>query len=93
MSNWMDRPLPEIAAALRDGTLNARELTEEAIARHEKWDVQLGAYKTWNADYARQQAEAADAAFIAGQDRGPAQGIPFSVSNWGHSGQLSRVNA
>ena len=31
MSNWMDRPLPEIAAALRDGTLNARDLTEEAI--------------------------------------------------------------
>ena len=81
MSNWMDRHLPEIAAALRDGTLNARDLTEEAIARHEKWDAQLGAYKTWNTDYARQQAEAADAAFIAGHDHGPAQGIPFSVKD------------
>ena len=65
------------AAALRDGTLNARDLIEEAIARHEKWDAQLGAYKTWNADYAREQAKAADAAFIAGQDHGPAQDSIF----------------
>ena len=76
----MDRPLPEIAAALRDGTLNARDLTEEAIARHEKWDAQLELVKR-NADYAREQAKAADAAFIAGQDHGPAQGIPFSVKD------------
>ena len=81
MSNWMEQPLPRIAAALRDGTLNARDLTEEAIARHEKWDAKLGAYKTWDAEYAREQADAAATAFRAGHDLGPAQGIPFSVKD------------
>lgn len=81
MADWMDRPLPEIAAALRSGSLNALDLTEEVIARHEKWDSKLGAYKTWDADYARIQAKEAAAAFKAGKDHGPAQGIPFSVKD------------
>ena len=81
MSDWMNRPLPETAAALRDGKLNARDLTEEAIARHKKWDADLGAYKSWNTDYAREQADNAAQAFSTGQDNGPAQGIPFSVKD------------
>ena len=68
MPEWIDRPLPEIAQALRKGTLTARDLTDEAIARHGKWDLQLGAYKTWDAEYARRQAEASDAAFTANKD-------------------------
>ena len=81
MPEWIDRPLPEIAQALRKGTLTARDLTDEAIARHDKWDLQLGAYKTWDAEYARRQATASDAAFTANKDLGLAQGIPFSVKD------------
>ena len=81
MPDWIDRPLPEIAQALRKGTLTARDLTEEGIARHDKWDLQLGAYKTWDAEYARRQADASDAAFTANKDLGLAQGIPFSVKD------------
>ena len=65
MSEWIGRPLPEIASALRNGLLSARELTEEGIARHERWDLELGAYKTWDSSYARHQADAADALAIA----------------------------
>ena len=75
MPEWIDRPLPEIAQALRKGTLTARDLTDEAIARHGKWDLQLGAYKTWDAEYARRQAAASDAAFTANKDLGLAQGL------------------
>ena len=81
MPEWIDRPLPEIAQALRKGILTARDLTDEAIARHDKWDLQLGAYKTWDAEYARRQAAASDAAFTANKDLGLAQGIPFSVKD------------
>ena len=81
MSEWIGRPLPEIASALRNGLLSARELTEEGIARHERWDLELGAYKTWDSSYARHQADAADAKFKDGKDLGPAQGILFSVKD------------
>jgi len=81
MPEWIDRPLPEIAQALRKGILTARDLIDEAIARHDKWDSQLGAYKTWDAEYARRQAAASDAAFTANKDLGLAQGIPFSVKD------------
>ncbi len=81
MTDWMDRPLREIAAALRDGNLTAEELTELAIARHEKWDDTLHAYKSWDADFAREQASAADKSFRAGNDLGPLQGISISVKD------------
>ena len=81
MPEWIDRPLPEISEALRKGRLTARDLTDEAIARHDKWDLQLGAYKTWDPEYARRQAAASDAAFTANKDLGLAQGIPFSVKD------------
>ena len=81
MSEWIDCPLSEIAGALRNGDLSARELAEEGIARHEKWDLELGAYKSWDADYARRQADAADIAFKKGKDLGPAQGILFSIKD------------
>ncbi len=81
MTNWLDRPIAETAAALRDGKLSARSLTEEAIARHDKWDGQLQAYKSWDSDYALAQADLADGAFKAGRDLGPAQGLIFSVKD------------
>lgn len=81
MTDWIDRSLPDIAAALRGGGLLARELTEQAISRHEKWDDKLQAYKSWDDEFARTQADTADAAFAQGVDLGPAQGIPFSVKD------------
>ena len=81
MSHWIDRPLPEIAKALRNSDLSARDLAEEGIARHQKWDQILGAYKTWDATLTRSQAQEADKAFKKNKDFGPTQGILFSVKD------------
>ncbi len=81
MTHWIDRPLPEIAKALRNSDLSARDLAEEGIARHQKWNQILGAYKTWDATLTRSQAEASDKAFKQNKDLGPTQGILISVKD------------
>ena len=43
----LSRPLIEIARALREKRVTARELVEAAIARHERFGEQLHAYSLW----------------------------------------------
>ncbi len=81
MTDPANRSLPGIAAALRAGELTAAALTEHAIERHERLGGPLAAYIPWDPDAARAAAEAADAAFAAGADLGPMQGIPVSVKD------------
>src|SRR5919197_2584043 len=78
MASPLDWSLAEISARLADGRLHARTLVEEAQARH---DPSLNAYKTWAPDFALRQADAADAAFAAGNRLGALQGIPVSVKD------------
>lgn len=75
------QPLKIIAAALRAGELNARDLLAAAAERHAALGATLAAYKTWAPEAARRAAEAADAAFAIGVDLGPLQGIPVSVKD------------
>ena len=78
-------PIESLAKNLRSGALTAAALAEEAIDNQNQHD--LGAYKTWDPDRFRQEANAADAAFVAGIDLGPLQGIPVSVKDlYGVSG-------
>lgn len=81
MTEFMHQPLEEVAEALRAGRTSAEALAEEAIARYDHLDPVLGAYKTWDPDGALAQARTADAAFAAGLDSGPLQGIPISVKD------------
>jgi aspartyl-tRNA(Asn)/glutamyl-tRNA(Gln) amidotransferase subunit A len=81
MTAAIDRPLADLVAGLRAGDFAATELAEAAAANHRKRDDLLQAYKTWDEDKARAQAEAADAAFAAGIDCGPLQGLPVSVKD------------
>ena len=81
MRHPIDNSLADIAAALRDGVTSAREIAEEAIARHDKWGDQIAAYRDWRADEILAQADAADEALRAGQDKGPLQGLPISVKD------------
>jgi aspartyl-tRNA(Asn)/glutamyl-tRNA(Gln) amidotransferase subunit A len=78
MASPLDWPLAEISARLAEGGLRARALIEEAQARH---DPSLNAYKTWAPEFALRQADAADAAFAAGNRLGALQGIPVSVKD------------
>ncbi|MEE2746356.1 MAG: amidase [Pseudomonadota bacterium] len=77
----MQRPIKAIQEAFRNNELKARDLLEEAISNHNKWDKELNAYKTWDTEYARRQADIADKAFQKNKDLGPAQGIIFSIKD------------
>jgi aspartyl-tRNA(Asn)/glutamyl-tRNA(Gln) amidotransferase subunit A len=54
--------LQTIAAALRDGTFSAVDLTEQAIAAHDRYGKTLAAYAHWAPELAREMAMAADKA-------------------------------
>lgn len=67
-------------ALLRAGQLTAVELLGICLARIEKYDGRIGAFRTLFHDSARAEAQAADAARAAGQDR-PLLGIPVAVKD------------
>lgn len=86
-SAMIDASLPDITAALRDGSLSAESLAEGALARQERFAGVLGAYKSVDQEITRRQARAAAAAFAAAADLGPLQGVPASVKDlYGVSG-------
>ena len=71
-------PLKEILQQFRQGTLRSQDVTECAI---DCYNEELGAYRDFRADAARQMALLADNAFTCGTDLGPLQGIPVSVKD------------
>ena len=81
MADLITRPLVEIARALRERQATARELIEQAIARHDRFGERLHTYLLWTPDKARVVARAADAAFAAGAIAGPLQGMPVSIKD------------
>jgi aspartyl-tRNA(Asn)/glutamyl-tRNA(Gln) amidotransferase subunit A len=77
----LDRPLADIAVALRCGDISASELVEEAISRHRSRDALLRAYKLFDAEGARTMARSADVRFASDQEAPPLCGIPFSAKD------------
>jgi aspartyl-tRNA(Asn)/glutamyl-tRNA(Gln) amidotransferase subunit A len=65
---------------LRDGQITSRELTEAIIDRILAVDNDVKAYLTLTLESARQEAEAADARYAAG-DSEPLLGIPVAVKD------------
>jgi aspartyl-tRNA(Asn)/glutamyl-tRNA(Gln) amidotransferase subunit A len=78
-----DLPLTiaDAAAALRSGELTSVALTEGLLGRVEATQATLGAFVTVLREPALAAAEAADAAFAAGTDAGPLQGIPLAIKD------------
>ena len=76
--NPITKSLRSLAADLAERRITAQELLALSQAAH---DPALNAYIHWAPDFARRQAEAADAAFAAGIAAGPLQGIPTSVKD------------
>jgi aspartyl-tRNA(Asn)/glutamyl-tRNA(Gln) amidotransferase subunit A len=66
---------------LKAGSLKASELLEAVLARCDAVEPQVRAYISLTPDLARQQAEAADAAFARGDIRSPLQGIPLALKD------------
>ena len=66
-----------LAAALRDGSVTSRSLTEASLARIEAQQEGLNAFITVTADAALAAADVADKALAAGEG-GPLTGVPFA---------------
>ncbi|MCK9496654.1 MAG: amidase family protein, partial [Dehalococcoidia bacterium] len=79
----MDLPLTikEAAAALRSGTLTSVQITSTMLDRIRTLNPTLGAFITVTEETAMAEAAAADAAFAAGTDLGPMQGIPYAAKD------------
>jgi len=86
-SDLSDTSIEAIYADLRAGKITAVGLAERAIENFTRHDNALGAYKTWNPETFRAQAQVADAAFAADLDFGALQGMPVSIKDlYGVSG-------
>ena len=71
----------DLAARIRSGDLSSREATEHLLARVEKLDGPINAVVTLDAERARAEANAADAALARGEDLGPLHGVPMTVKD------------
>jgi amidase len=67
--------------ALRSGEITSRELLEVYLQRVEVHNATLNAIVTLDADRAREEADAADAARARGEDRGVLGGLPITVKD------------
>lgn len=74
-------PLTALATAYRTGAASPVEVTEAHLARIRRLDPEIGAFQAVYEDMALEAAEAAEAAFRAGEGRGPFQGIPFALKD------------
>jgi aspartyl-tRNA(Asn)/glutamyl-tRNA(Gln) amidotransferase subunit A len=81
MTDWLDRPLADIARGLRAREVTSNALLDAAVARHARLDSVLDAYIHFDEEAARKAGVSADAAFASGADHGPLQGIPVSVKD------------
>lgn len=80
MTELTDLTLSQALEQLRARAVSAVELTRAVLQRIEQTDAALGAYLTITADRALQDAEAADRARAAGDDR-PLLGLPLAIKD------------
>jgi aspartyl-tRNA(Asn)/glutamyl-tRNA(Gln) amidotransferase subunit A len=71
----------EIAAAVAAGTISARQVIDEHLARIEARESDIHAFNLVTATEARAQADALDAAIAAGQPVGPLAGVPIAIKD------------
>ena len=81
MTDLADLTILEAGAGLRAGDFAARDLFDAVQRRAAVTEAHLHAYLTIDHDGARAAADAADAAFAAGTDLGPLQGIPLALKD------------
>jgi amidase len=81
MAQLHDLTALEAAAAVRAKQVSPTELVEHALDRVARHDDRLGAFVTVTAERAREQARAADAAVLAGEDLPPLHGVPTAIKD------------
>lgn len=78
MSDPTQWTLIEAADAVSSKQISARELTEACIAKAEERQPTLNCFISLDAEGARAEADAADAALARGEDPGPLHGVPLA---------------
>jgi aspartyl-tRNA(Asn)/glutamyl-tRNA(Gln) amidotransferase subunit A len=81
MTDLADATIAEARALLRSGGVTAVDLLDAVLARAAFTEPHVHAYLTIDRVGALAAAEAADAAFTAGEDRSPLQGIPIALKD------------
>src|SRR2546428_13663155 len=74
-------PATELAAMIRRRTLSPVEIMDAVLARIEALNPRLNAYLTVDAERAREQAKAAEAAVMRGETLKPLHGLPVSIKD------------
>ena len=74
-------PATEIAARIRSGQLSSRDALEAMLARIDDKNPVLNAVVTLDAERARSEADAADAALRRGDHAGPLHGVCMTVKD------------
>lgn len=69
------------AAAIRDGHITSRQLTEACLARIDRMEPAIRAWTFLDRDHALAQADAADEARRRGAALGPLHGVPVGVKD------------
>ncbi|GAB2761628.1 amidase [Streptomyces bullii] len=90
MTNWVGRPAAETAAAVREKRATPREVVAEHLARIERLDGRIGAFRRVRAEAAL--AEADEVAARADLAELPLAGVPVAVKdNLAVRGESTRV--
>lgn len=71
----------DLAASVRDGTLDPTEIVEEYLDRIHERDGALGAYVTVATEFARERARAVERARDAGEELGALAGVPVALKD------------
>ena len=77
----MSDSIADLGRQLRTKQTTSVALTQAALARVAAKDGALHSFITVTADRAMTEAKAADAAFAAGKDAGPMQGVPYALKD------------
>jgi aspartyl-tRNA(Asn)/glutamyl-tRNA(Gln) amidotransferase subunit A len=81
MTDLADLNITEAGNGLRAGDFTAGDLLDAVTRRSAVTETHLHAYLTLDHEGASEAAETADAAFAAGDDAGPLQGIPIALKD------------
>ena len=73
--------LADAGALIRSKQVSPVEVTEQALARIEQLNPRLNAFWTVRADWAREQARAAETEIAKGEYRGPLHGVPIGLKD------------
>jgi Asp-tRNA(Asn)/Glu-tRNA(Gln) amidotransferase A subunit family amidase len=74
-------PATELAAMMRRRTISPVEIMDAVLARIEALNPRLNAYLAVDAERAREQAKAAEAAVMRGETLKPLHGLPVSIKD------------